>query len=799
MPAKPPPRKSRSRAAREAADAAPHPAHDALPSREDILAFIAREQKDAHERGHDGPLKIGKREIAREFGIRGGQKIALKHLLRDMQDDGAIEKRGRRLHKAGELPPVVLCDITGRDSDGELIATPAEWEGEAGEKPPQILVISRKLKRGEPTPGVGDRALVRCAKMGTHHGKPQYQGRVIKLLSKSRPRVLGIYRTLPSGIGRIEPVDKKRLGDDLDVIRDSSVEVADGDLVSVDILKTGRYGLPRAKIRERLGRVDSEKSIAQIAIMTHGIPDAFSDKVLEQAQKAKPASMRSGSFTREDWRDLPLLTIDPADARDHDDAVHACPDDDEKNKGGHVLTIAIADVAAYVTPGSPMDREALERGNSVYFPGQVVPMLPERISNDLCSLRPLEDRPAMAVRMRINAEGRKIGHSFHRVMMRSAAKLAYPQAQAAIDGQSDETTAPLLDDVLKPLWNAYEALKKARDQRHPLDLDLPERRMVLDAEGRVDRVIVPPRLDAHRLIEEFMILANVAAAETLEDHGQRLIYRAHDEPSVEKLNALAEFLSTLGIKLAKGQVMRPEQFNGILKRVKGSEYENAVNEIILRTQAQAEYVADNYGHFGLNLRRYAHFTSPIRRYADLIVHRALIAALKFGEGALPADAAGDLPEIAARISAAERRAMAAERETTDRLIANHLTGQVGATFEGRIAGVTRSGLFVKLSETGADGFIPISTLGAERFHYDEGKHSLIGGRTGETYQIGDNVEVKLVEARAMAGALRFEMLSDGRKGKASQVSGLRNGARRGNRPPSRGPKKGSKFTKSRKR
>ncbi|MCB2051933.1 MAG: RNB domain-containing ribonuclease, partial [Novosphingobium sp.] len=496
MPAKPPPRKSRSRAARDAADVTPHPAHDTLPSREDILAFIAREEKDAHARGHNGPLKIGKREIAREFGIRGAQKIALKHLLRDMQDDGAIEKRGKRMHKAGELPPVVLCDITGRDADGELLATPAEWQGEDGEKPPQIVILARKVQRGEKVPGVGDRALVRCAKMGTHHNRAQYQGRIIKVLAKSRPRVLGIYRTLPSGAGRIEPVDKKRLSDDLDVIRDSSVEVADGDLVSVDILKTGRYGLPRAKIRERLGRVDSEKSIAAIAIHTHGIPDAFSEKTLDQARRAKPAAMRAGSYTREDWRDLPLVTIDPADARDHDDAVHACPDDDEKNKGGHILTVAIADVAAYVTPGSPMDREALERGNSVYFPGQVVPMLPERISNDLCSLRPLEDRPAMAVRMRIKADGRKIGHSFHRVMMRSAAKLAYGQAQAAIDGQSDTITGPLLDGVLKPLWNAYKEKKKARSQRHPLDLDLPERRMVLDEDGKVDRVIVPPRLDA---------------------------------------------------------------------------------------------------------------------------------------------------------------------------------------------------------------------------------------------------------------------------------------------------------------
>jgi len=798
LPAKPPARKKRKQAA--AKNAAPtamdkHPAADSLPSREDVLAFIARERAHAREQGQGGPLKIGKREIARAFNIKGGQRIALKQLLRQMQDEGAIEKRGKSLHKAGQLPPVVLCDITGRDDDGELVATPAEWQAEDGSKAPRIILSARKARGGEKAPGVGDRALVRTVREGKHYG-----GRIIKVLPKSRPRLLGIYRTLPSGMGRIEPVDKKRLSDDLEVIRDSSIEVSDGDLVSVDVLKTGRYGLPRAKIRERLGRLDSEKSIAHIAILSHDIPNAFSPQALEEAGKAKRASMHAGSYRREDWRDLDLVTIDPADARDHDDAVHATADDDPDNRGGFVLTIAIADVAAYVTLGSAMDREALERGNSVYFPGQVVPMLPERISNDLCSLRAGEDRPAMAVRVRIDKEGRKVSHSFHRVMMRSAAKLAYEQAQAAIDGQTDEFAAPLLDAVLKPLWAAYRALCGARSQRHPLELDLPERRMVLDDEGKVDRVIIPPRLDAHRLIEEFMILANVAAAETLEHHGQRLIYRAHDEPSPEKLNALAEFLSSIGIKFAKGQVMRPEQFNGILKRAKGGEYENAVNEIVLRTQVQAEYVADNYGHFGLNLKRYAHFTSPIRRYADLVVHRALISALKLGTGGLKASSAADLPEIAARISAAERRAMAAERETSDRLIAIHLSEQIGATFAGRIAGVTRSGVFVKLADTGADGFIPISTLGAERFLFDEAQHAVIGSRSGDTFRIGDNVEVRLVEASPMAGALRFEMVSDGRKGSPSRRGLLRSaksGTGRGKRPPSRGPSRKSKFTKRR--
>jgi ribonuclease R len=415
-----------------------------------------------------------------------------------------------------------------------------------------------------------------------------------------------------------------------------------------------------------------------------------------------------------------------------------------------------------VRPGSTLDREALARGNSVYFPDRVIPMLPERISNDLCSLRPNEDRPALVARMVIDAQGRKRGHAFHRVLMRSIARLHYTQAQAAIEDMPDETTEPLLALVLTPLYAAYEALKRARDARSPLDLDLPERKILLKPDFTVDRVITPQRLDSHRLIEEFMILANVAAAEALERARTPLVYRVHDEPTIDKLNALREFLSTMDISLPKAGALRPEQFNRILARVKGRDTENLVNEVVLRSQAQAEYASENYGHFGLNLRRYAHFTSPIRRYADLLVHRALIRALKLGRDGLPEqEDMQSLGEVAARISACERRAMAAERETADRLIAHHLADRIGATFAGRISGLTRSGLFVKLDDTGADGFVPAATLGQDYFRYQEAQHALVGDRSGEAYRLGDKVTVRLVEAAPVAGALRFEVLSDG--------------------------------------
>jgi ribonuclease R len=574
-----------------------------------------------------------------------------------------------------------------------------------------------------------------------------------------------VFRALPSGGGRLVPVDKKSLGRELNIPAGMTLDAQDGDLVAVEVARSGRYGLPSARVKERLGSLKSERAVSLIAISAHEIPTVFGREALAGAEAARPATLAGG---REDWRDVPLVTIDPVDAKDHDDAVFARPDLDPNNKGGHIIDVAIADVGHYVTPGSALDREALARGNSTYFPDRVVPMLPERISNDLCSLRAKEDRAALAVRMVIGADGRKRSHRFHRVLMKSAAKLNYAQVQAAVDGEPDDTTGPLLDPILRPLYDAYRTLKRERAEREPLDLDLPERKILLKPDGTVDRVISPERLDAHRLIEEFMILANVAAAEALERARTPLIYRVHDEPSPEKIEALREFLQTIDINLPKGGVLKTSQFNAVLARVKGQEYQDLVNQVVLRSQSQAEYAAENYGHFGLNLRRYAHFTSPIRRYADLIVHRALIRAFDLGDGGLPPAADTEtLSEVSAQISATERRSMVAERETVDRLIAHFLADRIGATFEGHIAGVTRAGLFVKLDGTGADGFIPARTLGADYYRYDETRHALIGDRTGEAYRLGDRATVRLAEAAPVAGALRFEILSEGRKLKSS--------------------------------
>ncbi|MEP9353047.1 ribonuclease R [Xanthobacter sp. KR7-65] len=754
-----------------------------MPTKDQVLAFIASQSGE-----------VGKREIARAFGLDAAQKIELKALLRDLAEEGTVSRERKRLHVPGALPGVVLADIVSRDADGEFIAVPVEWDTEAQGEAPHILVqVPRGGSRrtSGPAPGLSDRVLLRIVEGSIEHAVP-HVGRVIKVLEKARRQAMGIFRAAPPGSpqkggGRIIPIDKKQLGRELQVPPGAEQDAEDGDLVTVELMRQRVFGLPTARVKERLGSLKSEKAVSLIAIHAHSIPNVFPEAVLKEAEAAKKITVRG----REDWRDLPLVTIDPPDAKDHDDAVHAVADGD----GGFIVTVAIADVSAYVRPGSALDREALIRGNSVYFPDRVVPMLPERISNDLCSLRPKEDRPALAVRMLIGADGRKRSHSFHRILMRSAAKLAYAQAQNAIEGRTDDVTDPVLEGVLKPLYAAYACVKKARDARQPLDLDLPERKILLKPDGTVDRVVVPERLDAHRLIEEFMILANVAAAETLEERRTPLIYRVHDGPTLAKLSNLRDFLKTLDIALPKIDQVRPAHFNRILAEVKDTDSAPLVNQVILRSQSQAEYAAENYGHFGLNLRRYAHFTSPIRRYADLVVHRALVRALALGKDGLPEEATVEsLGEVAAAISVTERRAMAAERETVDRLIAHHLADQIGATFNGRVTGATKAGLFVALDVTGADGFIPASTLGQDYYRFDETRQALVGDRTGEMHRIGDRVEVRLVEAAPVAGALRFELLSEGSyvKGPRGRPGPLRRGGAAGRAagPGRSGPPKG---------
>lgn len=717
------------------------PADGGLPTKEQILDYL-----------NSAPGKAGKREIARAFGVSGGARIALKRLLAEMSAEGSLAGDRKHLREKGKLPPVTTLEVTGRDDDGDLVAKPLQWEESDGKRPTIRIITDSRARDAEI--GIGDHVLARLEKLPRGSGAV-YQATAIKKLPREKRRLLGIFREAKRGGGTIEPIDRKELKS-WPILPDDQGGAEDGDLVRFQLNRRGRFATPRAAVVECLGNPDDQRKISLIAIHAHGIPEDFPDSVLEECEALASPTMEG----RTDLRDLPLLTIDPMDARDHDDAVHAAPDSEPKNVGGFVVTVAIADVAHYIRPGSKLDREAQLRGNSVYFPDRVVPMLPEKISNDLCSLRELEERPCLAVRMVFDKHGEKRRHTFLRAMMKSAAKLSYQEAQAAIDGNPSEKCQPLMESALRPLWAAYHAVAKARDKRGPLDLDLPERKILLDDQGKVARVVVPERLEAHRLIEEFMIQANVSAAEILEEKRLPLVYRVHDQPSPEKLKGLRDFLETLDMKIPHAGALKPEAFNRVLVQAKDLPVPDLISEVILRSQSQAEYHPKNIGHFGLNLVRYAHFTSPIRRYADLIVHRALIRALNLGSDGLTDDEIPRLASVAKAISDTERRAMSAERETTDRLIAAHLADHIGATFPARIAGVTRSGLFVRLKGTGADGYIPISSLGNDYYHHVEAAHALIGARSGEGYRLGDTVEVRLLEAIPSAGALRFEMLTD---------------------------------------
>jgi ribonuclease R len=686
-----------------------------------------------------------KRDLARELRLKGADRIALKRILRELEDDGTIARGRKRAYaKAGALPEVGVLEITGQDNDGELIARPQRWEGE--EAPPRIIVMPGRDETG-PALGRGERILARLSR-----AEDGYEARVIKRLGASVHRVLGVYHEGTRG-GRIEPIDRKSRYEFVVDGRDRG-GARSNELVVAEPLSGRASGLPRARVIERLGSMSEPKAVSLIAIHAHGIPTEFPQEAIAEAERAKPASPRG----RTDLRKIPLVTIDPEDARDHDDAVWAGPDDDKKNPGGHVVIVAIADVAHYVTPGSALDREAFKRGNSAYFPDRVVPMLPDALSGDLCSLHENVDRPCLAVRMVFDKRGEKLRHEFLRGLMRSARSLTYAQAQATFDGKPDAHTKPVAKSTLAPLWAAYQALAKARDARDPLDLDLPERRVVIGKNGKIQSIDFRDRLESMRLIEEFMIQANVAAAEALEKARLPPIYRIHEQPSKEKLYAFSDYLRTIGFSFAKGQVVKPRVFNRILEQAKNGPHEAVMNDVVLRTQSQAVYAPDNAGHFGLNLARYAHFTSPIRRYADLVVHRALIRALKLGANGLTDKEIARLGETADHISMTERRAMAAERDSMDRYVAAFMEDRVGAVFAGRITGVTRFGLFVRLAETGAEGLVPARSLGFEYFRHDEKKHAMIGDRTGTMYRLGDRLSVRLLEAAPLTGGLRFEIV-----------------------------------------
>ncbi len=730
-----------------------------MPTRQQIIDFITTSDQPA-----------GKREIARAFGLSGQEKIALKALLRDMADEGLIDSApGRAFHKMGGVPKVTVLRVT--DSDGDTVwAVPERWEAE-GVPVPRLRVRER---RGAGALGVGDRILARTEEAGNG-----WIAHPMKKLAKGEEAMLGVVKE-EGGRLYLHGVEKKA--------RDAVVVISErngaepGDLVLAE--KSGKGPRLFAKVTQILGDPFAPRSFSLIAIHKHGIPNVFSEELLAEAERIARQDLGKG---REDLRAIPIVAIDPIDARDHDDAVWAAPDDDPKNEGGWKAIVAIADVSFYVRPGSLLDREARKRGNSVYFPDRVVPMLPEILSADVCSLKEGVDRAALACHLQISAKGELKSWRFSRAVVRLAANIPYEHAQAAIDAvgeKAEVASSPcsmpveelagidpaLVDSTLRPLWACWRALNKAREKREPLDLDLPERRIVLDEMGRILSVAPRERLDAHKLIEDYMIAANVAAAKALEGRKAPVMYRVHEPPSREKLVALKDYLKTLEVEFALGQVIRPATFNHVIARVKDAEYREEVMTQVLRTQTQAYYGPRNAGHFGLSLGSYAHFTSPIRRYADLVVHRALVEADRLGPGGeLPSDA--DMAKTGEIISQLERRAMEAERETIDRYVAAYLSAHVGEVMEARITGVQSFGFFATVDGVGGDGLVPARDLGREYFRYDEASQQLIGEETGEAFSLGQRLKLKLVEANPVSGALRFE-LPDG-KGSGSGPRGER--------------------------
>ncbi len=699
--------------------------HRALPTREALLDFL-----------RESPGHVGKRDIARAFGVKGADRVALKELLRELKDEGLVERRrARGLAAPGKLDEFIVAEVVAIDEAGEPWVEPVAWRGEGA--PPRILLLP-DATRGK-APGLKDRALVRL-RPAPDGG---WFGHVVRRLPRAEGRLVGIVRAAPGG-QRIAPTNR-RLGGDF-AVGGGGPTVRPGELVLAEPLPSRRLGLPEARIVESLGSPDQPRVASLIAIHSHGLPTAFSAEALREAERAKPVVTLG---RRADLRHLPLVTIDDEDARDFDDAVWAEADQDPANRGGWKAVVAIADVAHYVRSGGALDRDARERGNSAYFPDRVVPMLPEALSNELCSLKPEVPRPCLAVELVIAADGRLLRHRFMRALMRSAARLTYRQTQQFEDRGEAPEAVPIA-----ALYGVFRTLRAARDKRGALDIDVPERRVHLDAEGRVAAILPRPRYDSHRVIEELMIAANVAAAETLEAHRAPAMYRVHDQPAQAKIEALREMLEAFKLKLRRGQRLEARDFNGILAAVAGEAYAPTVHEAILRSQAQAEYNPTNIGHFGLALRRYCHFTSPIRRYADLLVHRALIGALHVGNDGLTEPEVAAFPATALHISATERRADRAERDAVDRYLVGFLADRVGATFAARVTGLGRFGVFVRLDETGAEGLVPASRLHGGPFRADPGGLVLDGH--GVTFRVGDAMAVTLVEIDSITASLRFE-------------------------------------------
>lgn len=714
-----------------------------LPTKQDLLLWLK-----------DNPNKVSKREIAKAFSITGSYKIGLKKLILDLENEREARSKSNSESFISVIPSTVICIVKGPDKDGDIFLDLLDCS--EGEEIPKIFYFERS---GSIPVSVGDRILCELTKV---EGKDyNYEAKLIRRISKTNnsSKIIGVFRVSSSG-GTLEALSK-RLNTIWTIPRNAVNGSVDGDIVEAEQTSPkSRFGMSKARVISILGKTDDSKAISLIAIHEHSIVNEFSKEALSEAVNSAPVTL----VDRDDLRHIPFVTIDPADARDHDDACYVELDLDVENKGGFIVWIAIADVAHYVQPNSLLDGEARNRGNSTYFPDRVVPMLPENLSADLCSLHEGEDRPCLALKMILDSGGKKTSQQFFRGLMRSRGSLVYREVQEAIDGNPSKKIQPILESIIKPLYKCYEVLQNTTKERGPLILDLPERKILLDDSGKVASIEFLDRLDAHKVVEELMILANVAAAEELFNNKSYFLYRIHEEPEKEKVNTLREIVKSCGLSFSKGQVLKTHHLNSLLCNAKETEYSELVSMSILRSMPQAYYGAQPIGHFGLALRRYTHFTSPIRRYADLVTHRAIIETINRGQNPLYEFDPVELEAIGESISICERKSMLAERDTVDRYLAAFFSDRLGLEVLGTISGVARFGIFVKIDESGADGLVPVSTIGNEYFRYNREKQVLVAERTGLVLGLGKRVLVRLVETNALTGGLTLQLISvDGEK------------------------------------
>ena len=742
---------------------------DDLPDDDLLIAFITEQ-----------PTAPKVKEIAKAFKLRPDQRAPLRKKLKKMAEKGVLKSLdGRRVTGPQNLPSVAPLEVVSINDDGDAIALPIDDNTEDNKEPPLILIAPEGRRGGKRarTFGKGDRVLAQL----TLIGPDQYDAKVIRKMDNHRDRLFGLVFKTRNGYG-LEPIERSARSS-LDLVApNETMPFSDGDMIEAEVIKAPGYGRKTAKAVRNLGPADEAGSFSALAIAEFDIRHVFPDDVIRDAEAALPPVLDR----REELRDIPLVTIDGADARDFDDAVFAEPHGD----GGYRMMVAIADVSHYVSQGSPLDKEARLRGNSVYLPDQVIPMLPEALSNGLCSLVPGEDRACLAVEMIIDNAGNKTSHRFTRGLMRSHARLTYDAVEQYRLGLDTDPPCGLSPDLFDHLFGAYALRAKVRQERSALDLDLPEKRVQFDEHGSPVAITKKSQSVSQKLIEEFMILANVAAAETLEGANALCVFRAHEPPAPDKADGLRDVAKEMGLSFPKGQVIRPKHFNDLLdaaKKLEDPAAKQLINETVLRTQSQADYRITNPGHFGLALRRYAHFTSPIRRYADLMVHRSIINHI--GAEAIPTPLHDDAAETCTNISETERRAASAERRTIDRFATKLVEREAGHIVEGRVNTVTNFGAFIEIGDTGAEGLLPLGKLPDDFFDVDTAAATIRGRKTGITIKTGDVIDVMVVDIQPLKASITLAWADGGGM--------MHRRSNKGGKGPSKGPRGGRNRSSSR--